>query len=233
MYLSDALRGPSGPPLTNPANTLLLDFDREAHWTMQAGDPFTFMTLVRSVTELSRVDFDGLDALLANLRLRGDWIVRKGTSTPARLEALASILNSEFGRHIRLVPRTVERDVIVARGVIEIRPLPGEGHEVAIYLNARSGDGQYHGWGSASTFLGDVGDALKIKMINETTAPSNGFQRHQYIKPEETIPGNARDQFLKNISDQTGMTFTFERRPIEVWFVEPSTGTTETSEARQ
>jgi hypothetical protein len=135
--------------------------------------------------------------------------------------ALQEILARDFSRQIRFVRRTVDRDVLIATGTIQIHTLPREMHDnVAVYVGKRTGDGLSGTGGSTSQFVYDLGDILGVKAINEAIPKDKQFWWHVYVKPEQTRAPGARDELLKNISDQTGIHFKMDRRPVEIWFIE-------------
>jgi hypothetical protein len=131
----------------------------------------------------------------------------------------------QFGRQVRFVPRTVDRDVLVASGPVQIHLLPKEMKDmVAIYVGKRSGNGISMHCGPVTEFLGDVGEMFDLKAINETTPRDKQCCWHFYLKPDQILAPGARAELLKNLSDQTGIVFKIERRPVEIWFVESSPG---------
>ena len=212
---------------TSAETSCFFEFDREPNWTMETYHPLTFLEVAKVLTDLRGCDFEGLGDL-ASLSVPGDWVVRKDTSKPQRLAALANIINQEFGRNIRLVPRTVERDVLVAGGNVVVHALPDVGNGIAIYLDSRKKHLSMS-VGSMSQFMGDLSDLLAIKIINETTSPSKQmYWSEDYVSPQ-LLAGSktAKERVLKNIQDQSGITFRHERRPVEIWFVESSSPQTQ------
>src|SRR6185312_4770165 len=130
----------------------------------------------------------------------------------------------------RLVPRIVERDVLVAGGNVEVHPLPKEfANGVAIYTESRNNHLSMSG-GAVSQFLGDLSDLLGVKIINETTPPSKQIFWTNYVKPQELAGSKtAQEHVLKNIEDQSGITFRHESRPVEIWFVEQQSPQTQSA----
>ena len=206
---------------TSISSSTLFVFDQEPNWkTQQYAVPFTFLSVVRAMTGLRSYDFDGLGDI-GSMPLPGDWVIRKGADNSKCLAALQSIVHSEFGKPLQLAPRTVERDVIVARGAMDLQPLPHEFDNcLALYIGTRNGSGVGHTAGSLSDLLGDVGEMLNTKVINETTPPDKQLVWHEYVEPNELKTADQREELLKHISEQSGITFTKERRPVEVWFAQ-------------
>ena len=197
---------------TSASTSCIFNFDREPDWTMEAYNTLNFLEVAKALTDLRRCDFEGLGDL-ASLSLPGDWVVRKDTPKAQRLAALANIVNLAFDRNIRLVPRIVERDVLVAGGNVEVHPLPKEfANGVAIYTESRNNHLSMSG-GAVSQFLGDLSDLLGVKIINETTPPSKQIFWTNYVKPQELAGSKtAQEHVLKNIEDQSGITFRHESR---------------------
>jgi RNA polymerase sigma factor (sigma-70 family) len=222
-YFSDVMK--EQPRMIKSAvsssSATLFVFDQEPNWTKQQYEPFTFLDVVRVMTGLRSVDFEGLGDM-GSMRLPGDWVMRQGIDVPQRMAALQSIVNSEFRKPLHLTPRTVERDVFVARGAIDIHSLPKEFNGcVALYIGERKGNGLSTSAGSSADFLGDVGEMLDTKVINETMPNKQLFWR-RYVEAKNVRTSQTREELLKHISEQSGITFTKERRAVEVWFAEPA-----------
>jgi hypothetical protein len=84
----------------------------------------TLDSVLRNSLGINHDEFEGSVELL-NLAVTGDWIVRKPSSAEDRLKALEEILKNEMGKDIHFVKRTVDREVIVAGGKFDFRPLSG------------------------------------------------------------------------------------------------------------
>lgn len=208
-------------------STSVFDFEQQPEWAMTVySRPFDFLGVTQTLTGLRSFDFEGLGTL-GTLKMPGDWVRRRGTPTPAYMAALQEMLAKDFGRQVRFAPRTVVRDVLVASGAVKIHSLPGEmGNDmVAIYVDKRS-DPRSAGFlmsaGPITNFLGEVGELVGLKPIDETTPRNKQCFWHYYVKPGTMLSSPAREEMLKNLSDQTGISFKVERRPVEIWFVESS-----------
>lgn len=215
-------------------STCVFNFEQQPEWSMMVYNrPFDFMGVAQTLTGLRSFDFEGLGTLGA-LKMPGDWVRRPGTPTAVYMAALQEVVARDFGRSVRFVPRTVERDVLVASGAVKIHSLPKEmgGDTVAIYADKRS-DTRSAGFGmtagSVNNFLGEVGELAGLKAIDETTPKGKQCFWHYYVKPGTMLPLATRERVLKNITDQTGISFKVERRPVEIWFVESPAGAQVTS----
>jgi hypothetical protein len=217
-------------------STGVFNFQLQPEWAMMVYNrPFNFLDVAHTLMGLRSFDFEGLGTL-GTLKMPGDWVRRPGTPTPAYMAALQEVLARDFGRPVRFVPRTVERDVLVASGTVNIHSLPKEmGKDmVAIYVDKRS-DAISAGFGitagAMNNLLGEVGELAGLKAINETTPKDKQCFWHYYVKPGTTLPLPTREKVLKNISDQTGISFKVERRPVEIWFVETAPASATLSKA--
>ena len=173
-----------------------------------------------------RYEFDDPDQLL-NISLPGDWTIREDANREDLLAALEPIIQKAAGRRIHFEKRAVERDVIVAHGTA--KDLDWQ-TKVQIYAEKKvqGGDsGTSHG--NLQGLVGAVGEPIGIYMINEakTVEPepkgAASFGWDYYLDANSSKMGDRReeltDKVLKNVAEQTGLTFTRERRPVDVWFV--------------
>jgi hypothetical protein len=127
---------------------------------------------------------------------------------------------------LHFTKQSVERDVIVAHGTAKDlnRNTP-----VQIYSEQSKVRRGGSGSGTLQDFLGLIGEKLNTYVVNEaktaTTEPpvSAGFRWEYYPDSDYSKMGNRREELtnlvLKYIAGQTGLTFTRERRFVDVWFV--------------
>jgi len=171
-----------------------------------------------------RYEFEAPDELL-NLNLPGDWTIREGASREALLAALEPIILKATGHHFHFEKRAVEREVIVAHGRAKDLTMQTK---VQIYAEKKGRGGGMSG-GSLQQFLGTVGEQLDTYIVNEAQKPVTDEQ-HDWVYDWEYFPdanaskmGNRRDELtdkvLKNLTAQTNLTFTREKRPVDIWFV--------------
>lgn len=230
-YFTSITRAGGGMPVPSLGGisvaAALFNFDQQPQASMLLFyRQFDFLGLAQALAGLRSLDFDRLGSL-RSLSLPGDWVWRRGTAGPVVMEALQEILAKDFGRQIRFVRRTVDRDVIVATGTIQLHKLPKEMNDtVAIYVGKRTGDGLSVSGGSTSEFVSELGETLGVKAISDAAPIDKQFSWKLYVKPEQMRQPGAREELLKNISEQTGIVFTMERRRVEIWFVESPPGIT-------
>lgn len=181
---------------------------------------------------LTTSEFEGPVDLL-ELNMPGDWILRKDTSQEDKLHALENILKEDFGRHIRFIRRRVDREVIVARGQFHFNPLTGtyDDSRVHIYADILIDKGAGGGRGNVSKFLRTVGSRLNVCVVDERREEGNedddearvhywAFHRdshHEEITDEDRMA--KVNKVLANLARQTSLTFTIERRSVDIWFI--------------
>jgi hypothetical protein len=82
------------------------------------------------------------------------------------------------------------------------------------------------GHGSLQQLLGKVGEQLNIYVVNEAQIDplyADLFDWADYPDSNYSKMGNRReeltDKVLQNLTTQTGLTFTREQRPVDIWFI--------------
>lgn len=214
---------PNRPPLpAGNGGASIFMFDGKAQWNSNRFPLYTVLSLAESLAELRATDFEGLGDL-GSLKLPGDWVVLKGSDPHARMAALEKILNEEFGKHVHFVNRTVPREVLVATGTVTLHSLPKEPFPgmVDLYTTRRTGNALMNGAGDVRGLLGVVSDLLGTKVVSEV--PAKQLFWRNFLSPKDVRSAQSRDLLLKNVAEQTGIHFTTETRPVEIWFVEPAT----------
>ncbi|MFZ2148619.1 MAG: M56 family metallopeptidase [Sedimentisphaerales bacterium] len=190
---------------------------------------------VRDLTEpldlfgLQSYEYEGPEELLS-LKLPGDWIVRTGTTIEERIKALEELLAEEIGCHLSFEKRIVERQVIVASGQFKFHPLSGTYNDSQLHLYSDKLDpDESSGGGTADSvaeLLTEIGDNVGMPVIDETESyeeiripfGSHGSCSLERIK-NDVEKARKLDMLLVNLTKQTELQFTVERRPVEVWFV--------------
>jgi hypothetical protein len=157
---------------------------------------------------------------------RGDRVADFPAPMEQKLRAVEVLARSNLGRAIVIEKRSVEREVIVARGSFSHKPLSGAQRNpshVHFYPDKTFEEGMWSGGGSGSLseLLKRVSSAADRQVIDLTTStPQGRIAWSHYISPEKPDRDEkALEQLLKNLSDQTSLQFTREKRPIEIYFV--------------
>ena len=169
-------------------------------------------------------EIEGPNSLMF-LNVTGDWTIRDGTSRESLLAALEPILARITGHNIRFQKQTVERDAIVAHGTPRNNP---DDFKIQVYSKDPNGDLVGGSNGDMKRFLESVADRVRVQFIDETSADAhstqgNTFSWETHIDSESGRMGARRteltDQVLENISAQTGLSFTHEKRATEIWTI--------------
>ena len=178
----------------------------------------------RSAFGFKPYQFEGPNNLL-DLTVNGDWTISASiTNRESLFTALEPILLKTTKHKIIFEKRTVEREVIVVSGDhFTVSP----GKKFQLYAE-NSKDSGYEGYGNLDNLLEQVGTRLNIRLINETTiapdAPETQALTWVYHRDSDVTSAKNRkvelaDKLLKNLADQTGLAFTHEQRPVDVWFM--------------
>jgi hypothetical protein len=186
---------------------------------------------IRSLPDLLKMDLDPLDIEgdpdILETELSGDWIVREGVPPEQLIQPLEAILQRAVRRRISVTLRRVERDVVVARGRFRPSPLPGHAEgDVEVYAHEVLRDEDAGGGrGAFSSFLNAVAHWIDRRIVNEVESPPERLVTWRYNRrwpPTEQTRREDHDEalVLKHLQEQTGLTFTREKRPARILFVE-------------
>jgi hypothetical protein len=163
------------------------------------------------------------------IKLAGDWIIRTNSSKDEQLKALEEIIYAETKRIIRFEKRTVERDVIVATGRFDFKPLKSEKTDwLYLCLNENDrlvGNIVTHQPVSINELLPLISNTsgIDIKIDDRTEKVevpkikcrcSADLALNMSKEREKNLP-----ILLDNLAKQTGLQFTVEKRPADIWFV--------------
>lgn len=201
-------------------------------------DGLTLVNIV-GILGVNNFEFEGERGLL-DLRLQGDWIYRLNSTVENRMKALESIVRDGTGRAVHFERRPVEREVVVVRGSYEFHSETEARRPTAINiyadtLDAESGAGG--GSGTVSEFLEWAGECILLPVIDETGSPKPDHvewannRSSRLVEIPEGERSQKADMVLANLAKQTSLTYTRERRTIDVWFVTEPTGPDESKPA--
>jgi uncharacterized protein (TIGR03435 family) len=156
--------------------------------------------------------------------------VRDEFSKEAKLKALEQLIANEFGRNIRFEKRTVEREVIIAKGKFKFHPPSGTYESSSVHLFCDQVDPDEGAGGgtaySVNDFLQRLGSRVKMPVIDKTD--SSEQLRIPYRHHRSSMLRNIKDKVEKNrklkvlltsLTEQTELQLAVERRPVEIWFV--------------
>jgi hypothetical protein len=204
------------------------DPDRLDNWGGTTGKGFSLRELLRYLeTSIYEVEIDG-DRDLLDTIVTGDWVFRDGLEDERKVHALEVIIQRVLRLRISLTFRQVERDVVVARGAYHHNPLEGRAADaIEIYGKevVPGGGGAGGGTGDFAKFLKWVGEWIGRPVVSEVEAPPKGRitwyynQRHPFTE-QMRREDHEEASVLRHLQEQTGLTFTRERRPIRILFIE-------------
>ena len=177
--------------------------------------------------ELYSYEVEG-DPELLKLKIGGDWIVRDRVPAEQLVQPLEAIIQRAIRQRITLDLRQVERDVVVARGRYHSSPLPDHAEdEIEIYAReiAKEDDDRGGGAGVFPHFLRSMEKWIGRPIVNEVDLPPKKNIAWHYNRREAPTEKARRDDregalVLKHLEEQTGLTFTREKRSIRILFVQ-------------
>jgi len=167
------------------------------------------------------------DPNLLKAEVSGDWIYRVGVPDERMAAALESILQRALRLRITVKFRLVERDVVVARGRYRHSPVARRSkNQVEIYGKqiVPNGGGAGGGTGKFPMFLKWVGEWIERPVVSEVEAPPKDIEWFYNARSPFTEQMHREDHdealVLQHLQEQTGLTFTREKKPIRVLFIE-------------
>src|SRR5262249_24222348 len=198
-------------------------------WGATTGEGYSLRSLLRYLeTDIYQVEIDGDRGLLDTI-VTGDWVYRDGVEAERKVHALEVIIQRVLRLRISLTFRRVERDVVVARGAYHHTPLEGRTADVIEIYGKQvvpGGGGAGGRCGDFAKFLKWVGEWIGRPVVSEVEAPPKGqltwYYNQRDPKPTEHTRREDHDEalVLQHLREQTGLTFTRERRPIRILFIE-------------
>jgi RNA polymerase sigma factor (sigma-70 family) len=158
------------------------------------------------------VDLGGL----RNVRLSGDWVVLEGSPEDQRLPALARILERDWGTKLAFEKRTLEREVFVARG--QFKPKGDERMPVIDLFTAeppRSGLRP----GTLREFFETIGELADTHVLHDNADFKSklAWRFGKGVRPNTALNPPDVETMLDHVSEQTGLQFKREIRPVVVW----------------
>jgi hypothetical protein len=204
------------------------DPDQLDNWGGTTGEGFSLRQLLRYLeADIYEAEFDGDRKMLETI-VTGDWIYRDGADAERKVHALEATIQRVLRLRISLTFRRVERDVVVARGAYHHTPLEGrEANAIEIYGKqvVPGGGGAGGGTGTFSEFLKWVGEWIGRPVVSEVEAPPKVPITWYYNERNPSGERTRREDHdealvLQHLREQTGLTFTRERKAIRILFIE-------------
>ncbi len=149
----------------------------------------------------------------------GDWIVRADSPRDEQLRSLEEIIYTETNRPIRFEKRTIEREVIVAKGRYEFKPHPSGNYPNYIPLwDGRLQTSEYT-VDSLEELFANIERELKMKIVYETEPAEITTIRYKWVKRDSEPAGDKLSVLLDDLTKTTSLQFKVERQPAQIWFV--------------
>jgi len=184
--------------------------------------------ILQYVCGLDIVEYSGPEDLL-ELRLGGDWIVRRDASKAERLRSLERILYEETGKNITFKKQRIDTPVVKATGIFQYHRPPGALSENDVQLFAEASSNQSHaytggGSGTLAQFLRHLTNRTGRRFVDETLSSDMDVSWSDYTSSKLNPLSSVREKYrydlallLENVTKQTGLTFARERRKIDEW----------------
>jgi RNA polymerase sigma factor (sigma-70 family) len=191
--------------------------DGRAEWNHWTAEQPTIEALLRCCAGVPRykLEMDEFDRMEA---LEGDWVIRKDATQEQSVAAIAREVSLARNWTLVFNKQTIERDVFVARGAYKpIAPpiAPGQPAFLTLYLD-KPAKSTNHSAGDVHALMVTLGETMNTEVIDETDEPRQQgvFWCNDVVGG---VTGDLRAKLLKNVTAQTGISFTPARRPCEVW----------------
>jgi hypothetical protein len=192
-----------------------------------SGQGFSLRGVIQHIrVNINATEIEG-DPDLLETQIVGDWIFREGVPDDRMIAALEPILQRMHRLRIKLAFRSVARDVVVVRGRYRHSPLPGRAkNRIDIYsIGLVKNSGAGGGTADFSEFIHAVAGWISRPVISEVEfAPKESITWRYHARSPFTEQMRREDHnealVLEHLQEQTGLTFTREKKPIRVLFVE-------------
>lgn len=215
------------------------DFKMRTAWFGQPG----VRSLFSAVLGIEATRLMGPDAILEQV-MTGDIVLKKGSGIEQNRGPFVKLLGDAFGRKLSLEQQTLERDVVVVSGKLKLRTptsapttvTPASTQETARRRRMGLPDGpalklfigkpQGGGWTQTGGphMAREFENICRLPVIVEGDIGGQNVpiemdpSIHQLYRRGNQPPDSALlDELLKNISDQSELTFKREKRPVETW----------------
>lgn len=145
------------------------------------------------------------------------------------LRALERIVLEETGLNITFEKRRVDAPVVRATGIFQYHPLPGVRGENDVQLFAERSIDEHRtytggGSGTLAQFLRHITNRTGRRFVDDTLSSEVDVSWSDYTSSKLDPFQSVRDMYrydltllLENVAQQTGLTFTTERRTIDEW----------------
>lgn len=207
----------------HPEESFTMEWDDQAaHWTSLTLAPQSLGMLLQVAGHMNGWEADS--SLPLGLQFPGDWVTRKGATPRQIFDAAGPLVSARIGRSVHFEKRRTTRQALIVRGQYHFTPLTGKPDDgVVEYVGdkprttsrpARVEQEAVNKWDNT---LRRMLDSLEVnthaKVFDETSHGAMRLRWNDHMRMEST------DELIKNLAFQTGLTFKWEPREIEMWFL--------------
>lgn len=158
---------------------------------------------------------------LLNTQVKGDWVVRAGSTEQQRAAEIQRVLRDDCRIAIRIAKRRGPQPVVVVSGTVT-----SPGTVVQVYSDRMTGDAPGPGTQTKlSEFLPHFARFIDHRIVNESSAPADQtirWELHTSGMVGEMAPKRAEAKLnliLANVSRQSGLQLRREMRTVDYWEV--------------
>jgi hypothetical protein len=199
------------------------------HWTIVRSDHKLIPleeVLVPIFRPLRLCEIDGPRELLQDRGLfQADFVVRNDAPRDQLAERVGAALRRDFGIPVKLSYREAEREVVVARGKYRYTPVPGladpyplrPGDQIVrIYGRQAEWDkGSYANAGLQGVF-DQLGVCIGRPVVGAVEGPAENARIWHFTPGVRGGLAGEAEIVLRHMAEQTGLTFTAEKRRVPV-----------------
>ena len=179
-------------------------------------------SLLMRMNRLNSNQLEGDQKLLAR-QIQGDFIFRRGASADSVHAAVEKLIAEETGKATKIDFQEVERPAYVVTGTFKLNL--GTSKQINIQSSPVAGNQYYDSvsTGTPDRFLSELSAYVKTQIVNEATFPNEeksfkwvvrNYMMNR-IKPADGFKFDV-DLVLEGITEQTGLVFKKETRPLRV-----------------
>ena len=218
-HWNDAMHTPP-PPLGPDAGLTLIADQTDLHFRTISMTPGTnYLGNVLTAAGLRNWELDR--SIPVSMRFSGDWVIGNGGSLQQFMNTLAGIVSQRLGRQVRFVQRKAPREAIVAKGRFAFVPLAGHLNDKTLWLtDGHKPERAFIMGGQLRQLFDQVSVIESLPLVDETGSGN------AHLRFPQVLPNQNADALLRSITAQTSIRFDREPRPIDVWFMVDSNGTT-------
>lgn len=190
----------------------------------------TVRKIALHLTGLQTWQIDG-DTKLLETALPGDVVVRDGATSEQMLAGIAAALSAKVGRRVAFINTHPQRDVVIVSGTtseerIHLKIPAAINSGKAVFPTRASSQFDrmldYLATLTGLSFLDETQNG--ISSVNVNGGPVIYAWDVQPAENDDISADRAITQLLASLSEQTGLIFKHEIRPVDVWTLAPAAG---------